>query len=198
MNILGLIPARAGSKRAPGKNIRLLSSVPLIAWTFKAAVFSRLLDKLVVSTDDIPTAVVADQYGIETVERPAEFATDEATAYSVMLNTLDTIDETFDFLCYLQPTSPFRTPMDIDNCIWAAMEYPPAAVTVSEQRINEPNGAVYVGRVDWLRETIAAGVEMPFDTDTPHRITMEHWRSLDIDTEEDWQRAEGHVALMTS
>ena len=68
--ILGLIPARGGSKGVPRKNIKIINGKPLIAWTIEKAKRARLLDRFIVSTDDPEIAQVAREYGAEILCRP--------------------------------------------------------------------------------------------------------------------------------
>jgi len=119
--ILGLIPARGGSKGLPGKNIRPLLGKPLIAWTIQQALASKYLDKVIVSTEDEGIAEISKQYSAKVpFMRPKELATDEAGGIDVVLHTIRWMEEngkSYDFLMLLQPTSPLRTSEDIDNAI---------------------------------------------------------------------------------
>ena len=82
--ILGVIPARGGSKEIPRKNVKQINGKPLIAWTIEAAKESKIIDRYVVSTEDDEIAAVSREYGAEVIERPPELATDEATTLSVL------------------------------------------------------------------------------------------------------------------
>ena len=113
--ILGVTPARGGSKGIPRKNIRPLCGKPLIAWTIEAARASRLLDRYVVSTEDDEIATVARQCGAEVLQRPPELATDETDTVPVLQHVLRQIPA--DTLVLLQATSPIRDPQLIDRCI---------------------------------------------------------------------------------
>lgn len=118
--ILGVIPARGGSKGILRKNLRPICGKPLIAWTIEAAQASRLLDRYVVSTEDCEIAEVAQRYGAEVIERPEELATDEATTLSVLQHALTLL--TTDIVVRLQPTSPIRDADLIDRCIRRFLE----------------------------------------------------------------------------
>lgn len=114
--ILGLVPARGGSKGLPGKNVRALASRPLIAWTIAAALDSSVLSDLVVSTDDREIAAAAAEAGARVLERPAELATDDAPMMAVVHHALAAVaDDTrpFTHVMLLQPTSPLRAAEDI-------------------------------------------------------------------------------------
>lgn len=115
--ILGLIPARGGSKGVPGKNIKEINGKPLIAWTIMRAKESKRLDRIIVSTDSFKIASVAEEYGAEILHRPAELATDTASTQDVMVHALSLYPA--DTLVLLQPTSPYRSTGLIDRCIEA-------------------------------------------------------------------------------
>lgn len=121
---LALVPARGGSKGLPGKNIRTLCGKPLIAWTIDAARNAGALADAVIacSTDDPRIASVAAQHGAETpFRRPDALASDDATSVDVAIHALDWYRENrglvFDRLLLLQPTSPLRTPDDVDRAV---------------------------------------------------------------------------------
>jgi CMP-N,N'-diacetyllegionaminic acid synthase len=78
MNILGVIPARGGSKGFPRKNVQLLLGMPVIAYAIVAAQESRLINRLVASTDDEEIRQISQRYGVEVIPRPAELATDDS------------------------------------------------------------------------------------------------------------------------
>ncbi len=113
MRILGLITARGGSKRLPGKNIRLLGGRPLIAWSVDVAKGIPDICDILVSTDDAAIAEFARDAGtLVPWLRPPELATDTATSVDVCLHALDWYERTngkVDGLLLLQPTSPFRS-----------------------------------------------------------------------------------------
>jgi CMP-N-acetylneuraminic acid synthetase len=121
-SVVALIPARAGSKRVPGKNIRPLGSHPLLAYTVAAALESGIFAAVIVSTDSEQVAAVARHYGAETpFLRPAEYATDQSPDIEWLHYTLRRLrDEARAFDCFsiLRPTSPFRQPDTIRRA-WA-------------------------------------------------------------------------------
>ena len=131
--VLGLVPARGGSRGVPGKNIVPLGGRPLIAWTAAAAAGSAWLDRVVLSSDD-PTILAAGRdAGLEVpFTRPADLARDDTPAMDVVLHALDALDEPFDLLVLLQPTSPLRTAADIDACIERVVAGAPCCVSVTE------------------------------------------------------------------
>ncbi len=113
MRVLALIPARGGSKRLPGKNIRLLGGKPLISWSIEAAKDIPEICDIMVSTDDPAIARVCAATGVLVPWlRPAALASDTADSVDVALHALDWYETTtseVDGLLLLQPTSPFRT-----------------------------------------------------------------------------------------
>ncbi len=113
MKILALITARGGSKRLPGKNIRILGGRPLILWTIDVAKNNPEICDILVSTDDLNIANICKQSGAYVPWlRPAELATDTATSTAVAIHALDKYElekGPVDGLLLLQPTSPFRT-----------------------------------------------------------------------------------------
>lgn len=122
-NILGLIPARGGSKGLLRKNIKPLLGKPLIAWTIEQALASKYLDRVVVSTDDKEIAEISIKYGAEVpFVRPKELAENDAKGIDVVLHAIDWFKEDdkqkkYDLIMLLQPTSPLRTTEDIDKAI---------------------------------------------------------------------------------
>jgi len=121
--ILGLIPARGGSKGLPRKNIKLLLGKPLIAWTIEQALASKYLDKVIVSTEDKEIAEISKKYGAEIpFMRPKKLAEDNAKGIDVVLHAIDWLKKNdrlkqYDLIILLQPTSPLRKPEDIDKAI---------------------------------------------------------------------------------
>lgn len=118
MNVLGLIPARGGSKGIPRKNIADLGGKPLIAWTIAAALQTPGLSRIVVSTDDDEIAGIARQWGAEVpFLRPVDIASDGAAALPVITHAVEHLARhdgwQADAVAYLQPTSPFRRSADI-------------------------------------------------------------------------------------
>ena len=121
---LFLIPARGGSKRIPGKNLRSLAGIPLVGWAVRIArAAARPGDLVVCSTDDPATADAARAWGAEILERPAELATDEATSLSVVLHALDAVGplgiapDALELVVLLQPTSPLTDPADLAGAV---------------------------------------------------------------------------------
>lgn len=122
MKILYLIPARAGSKGLPGKNVKILGGKALIVHSIDFALNNmKFEDELCVSTDDLKVIEIAKEKGVAVpFVRPAELASDTATSYDVILHGLqyyEKLGKFFDVVLLLQPTSPFRNQEDFDNLV---------------------------------------------------------------------------------
>lgn len=118
--ILGVIHARGGSKRIPLKNIKPLAGHPLIAYMVEAAMESRLLDRLIVSTDHPEIARLAREYGAEVpFIRPADLAEDVASELVTQhaVRFVEAEGYPVRIVLTMQPTTPFCTAEDIDACI---------------------------------------------------------------------------------
>jgi len=132
--ILAIIPARGGSKGVPRKNIRLLAGKPLIAWTIAEAKKSKYIDRLILSSEDDEIIEVARDFGCEIpFKRPVELAQDETPGIEPVIHAINTLEEKYDFVVLLQPTSPLRTVEDIDGCIQhCILTESPACVSLTE------------------------------------------------------------------
>jgi CMP-N,N'-diacetyllegionaminic acid synthase len=121
MKVLGIIPARGGSKGIPGKNIKPLQGKPLLSYTVESAKEASGLTRVILSSDDQEIIRVARQIGLEVpFVRPAELASDTSPTLPVILHELDFFSqqgETFDAVCLLQATNPFRRSGMIDEAI---------------------------------------------------------------------------------
>ena len=116
MTVVGLIPARGGSKGIPRKNLAPLGGKPLIAWTIEAALGSEHVARAVVSTDDPELADVARSLGVDVLDRPPELAGDETPMRDVVAHAgRELVPETA--LVLLQPTSPLRTSRHVDDVV---------------------------------------------------------------------------------
>ena len=119
--ILAIVPARAGSKRLPGKNSKMLCGKPLVQWTIEAALNCQSISKVIVSTDSKDIAEIADRCGVPVpFLRPEEIAGDTATAIDVVKHTVKYLaqqDEYYDYIVWLQPTSPLRSTKNIEAAL---------------------------------------------------------------------------------
>ncbi len=129
--VVAVIPARGGSKGVPRKNLRRVGGVPLVGRAIAAARAAALVDRVVVSTDDPELAAVAREWGAEVVDRPAELAGDTASSESALLHALDVLRERgveARVLVFLQATSPFLDPEDLDDAVGRVLAGPETSV----------------------------------------------------------------------
>jgi len=119
--ILGLVPARGGSKGVPLKNRRLVAGKPLIQYTLDAAMQSQALTQIVVSTDDPVVADIARRAGVAVVERPANIAGDTSPVIDAVRHAVQVLQQrgqpALQGIVLLQPTAPLRTAGDIDASV---------------------------------------------------------------------------------
>jgi CMP-N,N'-diacetyllegionaminic acid synthase len=138
MRVLGLIPARGGSKGIRRKNIRPLLGKPLLQYTGEAARAARRLTRVILSTEDEEVAAVGRNCGLEVpFRRSPELARDDTPMLPVVQDTLRWFEERgerFDAVCLLQPTNPLRRPEDIDSCV-DLLEQSGADAVVSVRRV---------------------------------------------------------------
>ena len=120
-NILGIIPARAGSQRVPKKNVRFLSGTPLVARAIESALGANTLDRVVVSSDDEEVLSLARGYKDAIVlKRPKELAQSNSPAIDYVKHSLNLVEsnvEKVDIVAIIQPSSPFTSPDDIDGTV---------------------------------------------------------------------------------
>ncbi|MFX1506535.1 MAG: cytidylyltransferase domain-containing protein [Promethearchaeota archaeon] len=121
MKILGLIPARSGSKGILGKNIKILKDKPLIWYTIDNALKSKHLDRVIVSTDSQEIAQIAQKANCEVpFIRPIHLAQDSTPMYDVLVHAIEEMSKLGfkpEIIVLLQPTSPFRTTEQIDEAV---------------------------------------------------------------------------------
>jgi len=116
--ILAIIPARGGSKGIPRKNIKSIAGKPLIVWTIEEAKKSRYIDKLILSSEDDEIIKVAEEWDCEVpFVRPKDLALDETPGIEPVIHAIATLNQRYDYICLLQPTSPLRKVLHIDQCI---------------------------------------------------------------------------------
>lgn len=200
--VLAIVPARGGSKRLAAKNARMLAGRPMVAWTLEAAAASKLIDHLVVSTDDPAVAATAAAMGWPPpFVRPPHLSGPNAAVFDAIEHALGQVSGHWDYVVLLQPTSPLRSAEDIDGAIRLCDETgAPAVIGVS--RLPKPiafygkvddegryhpggadldrtvvvNGAVYVGRPEILLR------DRTFQSEGALVWAMPFERSWDVDT----------------
>ena len=197
MKIVGIIPARGGSKRLPNKNLADLGGKPLLLWSLDTAIEAKIFDHIFVSTEDEEIGKVAGDYWWK---RPPELAKDDSPSWPIVTNIVERVEA--DIYVLLQPTSPFRTVNDILASLNLLMfTNGDAVISVSKgpndlcfqvghakrlrvvPEIMVPNGALYlitnkaIERGESWYDGILYGYEMPKE------------RSLDIDNGQDLELA---------
>ena len=214
---LCLIPARGGSKRIPRKNLRPFAGRPMIEWPLAAARASGLFDAILVSTDDAAIADLARTNGAGVIDRPAALADDHATTRAVVLHALDTLEAEGrlpDALCCLYATAPFVRAEDLaaarallDGADFAVpvARYPfpiERAVRIRDGRLAMDRPEHLSTRSQDLEESFHDAGQFYWGTPSAWRgdapifgprtapLVLPAWRVQDIDTEEDWTRAE--------
>ena len=214
--VTALIPARAGSRGIPRKNVRLLAGKPLVAWTIEASLSSDAVDCTYISTNDPEVAVIAADYGCEVLRRPNEISDDTASADDVIRHFLDETNASGS-LVYLQPTSPMRSGNDIDSAIkllasgrsqavfsvCVAAEKPEWMYRMRQDLLLDPilADSSRSRRQDLAKAYLLNGAIYAFRLPSYHRVgklrelqalgyEMPSERSIDIDGEREWRMAE--------
>ncbi|ABK43084.1 acylneuraminate cytidylyltransferase [Magnetococcus marinus MC-1] len=133
--VLALIPARGGSKGIPGKNLVELGGKPLLAWSIETALACSGIDRVVLSSDDASIMACGRAYGCDVpFVRPAALSTDAAPAADAIMHALESLEEAYDYLVILQPTSPFRRVEDVEACLALSIKQGAPVVSVMEPR----------------------------------------------------------------
>lgn len=219
--ILAYIPARAGSKRIPGKNIKFFLGKPLIVYTIEQALYCPIVDRVIVDTDSEKTAKIARRHGAEVpFLRPSKLARDDSKTIDAVLYMLDRLEKEQEYvpthLLILQATSPLRKQQDILDC-WRLMQSTDATTVLTvcsthpvlfhmntKQDIILVNGreGMSTNTQAWPPAYITNGcfvyvVDVPtlkrekkIITRKTKAVICPKWRSVDIDTPEEWVMAE--------
>lgn len=218
MKVLGIITARGGSKRIPGKNLAELGGRPLIAWTIGAALAS--CDRVIVTTDDMQTASAAYAGGVHAViNRPPELCGDDVPSLPVVRHAAETQKDItlFDIVALLQPTSPFRLPGDVTAAVELFQQRRALAVVSVVPFVNQNALFSVAHDTDRMRPWSEPGTIFTpngaiYLIDTGHLLNGGDWypptgaygyvmppeRSLDIDTHSDLDAARVMAAKITS
>lgn len=117
MKVLAIIPARGGSKGVPRKNVKLLGGIPLIVHAINCAKESSKVTRIVISTDSDEVASIVKENSCEVIMRPNDLASDTSNVVLTVEHVYKTLNEDFDIIVLLQPTSPLRTGKDLDTII---------------------------------------------------------------------------------
>ncbi len=221
MSAVAIIPARGGSKGMPRKNVYPFSGKPLICWCIDAARQAKLVDQVVVSTDDAEISEISRAAGATVIMRPDDISTDIASSEDALIHALGSLDKLPELTVFLQCTSPLTQSEDIDQCIQTLLDAKAdSAFTATESHrflwknpadatgINhdgkerkrrqdlEPeyaeNGAVYVMRTEGFLQARHRFFGKTAISEMPST------RSWEIDTPEDIQVAEALASLGNS
>ncbi len=170
-SVLAVIPARKGSKRLKNKNIRLFCGKPLISWTIEAALGSRLIDHIVVSSDHTGILEIANGYGVACRDRPNESSSDDASSFSVAEDVLKSQSRHYGVTVLLQPTSPLRTVAHIDQGLELMGEPNVDAVVGVTQVEYHPDVIGYLGDGNYMdRFSRQASVGSTYEESIWYRI----------------------------
>jgi N-acylneuraminate cytidylyltransferase/CMP-N,N'-diacetyllegionaminic acid synthase len=150
-SVIAIVPARAGSKGLPGKNIRDLCGQPLIAWSIQAGLGSSYVDVVMVTTDSPEIAAIAKAFGaVVPFMRPAELASDTATSFDVIRHALEfyktELKRSFDYVVLLEPTSPLRDKRDVDAALRQLLNETKATAIAGICKTESQNPAFLVRR----------------------------------------------------
>lgn len=219
-SILAIIPARANSKRIPGKNKKPFLGKPLITWTIEAALASKSVTDVVVTTDDNDILEFKPQYSkVQFHKRPSELAQDSTPGVDPVLHLMENMKQKYDYVLLLQPTSPLRTHQHIEAAI-ELINSSNKPQLVSVKKMNDPiNHIVYLNnnKINFLKDRVkesppndslmvlngaiyiskwcALLSEKTFLGSEIIFFEMDETVSVDIDLPSDWQRAEQYANL---
>lgn len=201
--ILAVIPARGGSKGLPGKNIRSLAGLPLIAHSIRLAKLCPAVSRVIVSTDSEEIASVAREHGAEIpFMRPKALACDDTPMWPVIRHALATLEDgisQFEYVLLLDPTSPGRLPDDITHALQKIEQHPHAdgVVGASQPEFN-PIWHCVVERDGFMADLFPDGAAFSRRQDTPqiYRInaSLYLWRASFVRREEEnWRKHGRHL-----
>jgi CMP-N,N'-diacetyllegionaminic acid synthase len=144
-SVVALIPARSGSERVPGKNIRRLARHPLIAYAIATARQAGIFDRVVCSTDSTETAHIARRYGAEVpFLRPSGYATSTSPDIEWIADLLDRLDERYDLFAIVRATNPFRGPDAFVRGLDQLLATPEADSIRAVERVKQHPGKMWV------------------------------------------------------
>jgi CMP-N,N'-diacetyllegionaminic acid synthase len=218
LRILGVIPARSGSKRLKDKNVRKINGLPLIAFTIKSAIESKVFDRVIVSTDSSEYAYISEQYGAKVdFIRPSYLSTSDAKSIDLIrhaINYYESRNNFFEVVCLLQPTSPLRTHKHIieafnifkenlSDSVISVVRGKGSKICLTAKSENHllkfdeiidcnqkdkityyPNGAIYIFKINYIKNND------DFYTNKTYLYNMSKKISIDIDTQEDFDKVE--------
>ena len=166
-SFLAIIPARAGSKRLPKKNHLILAKKPLIEWTIEAAKKSKYIDDIVVSSDDKKILNIAKKMKVIAQERPSEISTDSSSSAECVEYVLKNLLKNYDYLIFLQPTSPLRTVLDIDSAIKKTIDLKASSITSVTESEHNPLWTATLPEDDSINNFISKNIREKRGQDLP-------------------------------
>lgn len=222
-SVLAVVPARAHSKRIPGKNRKDFLGKPLIHWSIEAALSASCISHVVVTTDDDKVLEYSSRYPrVDFVKRPDELALDSTPGVDPVLHLMQQIEKgakKYDYLVLLQPTSPLRTKTHVEEA-FAALLKSQKSQLVSVKKLFDPINHVVFRKGNGIQFLKSVVSPLPSDQDLKvlnGAIYISKWQSLldqktflgnslemfemdesvsvDIDYPEDWKRAEAYARM---
>jgi len=183
---VAIIPARSGSVRIPGKNMKLFCDYPIIAYSIKTAIESGLFDDVIVSTDDQDTVDLAENLGAMGMLRSPEFCANEVGTQAVARNVLDTLagmSQHYDLACVIYATAPIMTGQDLQRGMYEMLARDAEfSMSVGISPLADA-AQFYWGKVD-------AFDVLPLISEHTVMVPIDPDRVCDINEQSDWDRAE--------
>ena len=149
-SLVAFVPARSGSERVPGKNIRMLAGHPLLAYSIATGQQAGA-DRVVCSTDSEEIAAVARWYGADVVMRPAELATATSPDIDWLRHAFDELGDGYELFALLRPTSPFRGPETVRRALEQLLAHPEADSIRAVEPVTEHPGKMWVVEGETMR-----------------------------------------------
>ncbi|WP_028573661.1 pseudaminic acid cytidylyltransferase [Desulfonatronovibrio hydrogenovorans] len=220
MNCIALIPARGGSKRLPGKNIKSVMGKPMIAYPISTALQSKVFERVLVSTEDNEIADISTKCGAEVVPRPSELATDQATVHQVVRHTLASLERAGELpgcFCIIYPTAILLEPRHLVeshallstrnvDCVLAIQKFKPHPFKALSYEKNVlfpafpehftkkgqqlPSFFAPAGAFHWMRSQAFLDAQGPVWTMSRSGYILKSYEAIDIDEHEDLAMAE--------
>ena len=185
MKAIAVIPARGGSRRVPGKNWKMFHGKPIIAYSIETALLSGLFEEVYVSTDSAKIAAIAIACGAKVIDRPCVLAQDEVGTQQVIADAIEAVNgQNLNLVCGIYPTAPMLTIHDLVRGRMALNWHPTLfSFSVGTKPLHD------AGQFYWGRPWAFTSDAKLFDQHTA-MIPIEDHRVCDINTIEDWHRAE--------
>lgn len=181
---LAIIPSRLGSTRLKDKNIKIFNGKPLFVWSYLSAKKSKYLDKIIISTESKKVLNIARNYGYKLKNlRKKTLSQSHTSSNDVILDVIKNY-RTFDYFVLLQPTSPLRTNLDIDNSIKKIIDKKKRILISTKGKTKTLNGAIYISNIKSFIKN------RNFKSKNKIYFTMPISRSIDIDYLKDFKKAE--------